>query len=278
MKKILLLASAVLTLAACSEFSDDARTEPVDVTIGFSGFQLQQTGMNTRAATTVGDYVTKLDIWISDGENVTPYQQESGAEGFGTLSLTLNRMKTYTIYAVAHRAGGHATLADGVISFPDDKVTHSFFVSRVFTPTKGMSLDLTMSRIVSQFQFTTTDAVPDWCKQIRFTISNVFDRWNVAGYGVHNLDRVSTININSTNQDGTVTCNVYAIVTDASTDHDILVEALDANGDIQEYHQFDDVPLRNNYRTLATGNFFTNAASSFSFKAVDWEDVIDYDF
>lgn len=279
MKKILLLASAVLSLAACSEFSDDARTEPVDVTIGFSGFQLQQSGIDTRAVASVGDYVIRLDIWISDGETVTPYQQESGTEGFGTLSLTLNRFKSYTLYAVAHRVStGHATLSDGVISFPDDKVTHSFFVSRVFTPTKGMQLELTMSRIVSQFQFNTADAVPEWCKAIRFTISNVYDRWNVAGYGVHELNRVSNINVTSTNADGTVTCNIYAIVTAESTSHDILVEALDANGDVQESHLFEDVPLQNNYRTIATGNFFTDAASTFSFLAQEWGGEIDYDF
>ena len=280
MKKILLLAGALLSLAACSEMSDDARTEPVEVTIGFSGFSYEQQGMDTRAATAVGDYATKLDIWISDGETVTPYQQEAGQEGFGTLSLTLNRLKEYTLYAVAHRVtSGHATLSNGVIAFPDDKVTHSFFVSRVFTPTKGMQLDLTMSRIVSQFSFNTTDAVPDWCKTIRFTIYNVYDRWDVAGYGTHQLDRVSTFTGFTTHDGGTVTFNIYAIVTDASTNHDILVEAFEEGAtEPREYHLFEDVPLRNNYRTMATGQFFTDAASSFSFKAEDWADVVDYDF
>lgn len=281
MKKILFLAAMAAAMAACSKIDDASEiTEDVlvDVNVGFKGFQFEQEPL-TRATTDVGDYVTKLDIWISDGTTTTPYQQEVGQDGFGTLSLTLNRTKEYTLYAVAHRVtGGHATLADGVISFPEDKVTHTFFVSRTFTPTKGMSLDLTMNRIVAQFQFNTTDAVPDWCKTMRFTINGVFDRWNVSTGGVHELNRVSTFNNFSKNDDGTVTFNIYAIVTDAATNHDILVEALDANGEVQECHQFTEVPLRNGYRTIATGNFFTDAASSFSFKAEDWAGSVEYSF
>ena len=268
-------------LAACSSDNGEEpkESEMVTVNVNLGGFAVTQEEMATRETSPVADICTHLDVWIYDsGGEVSSYQQDSGHDGFGTLSLTLNNQNEYTIYAVAHKANGAATLSDGVVLFPDDKVTHSFFVSRAFKPTNDMSLNLTMNRIVAQFQFNTTDALPDWCKTIRVTISNVFDRWNVAGYGVHELNRVSTINIASTHDDGTVTCNVYAIANDAQTFHDILIEGLDVNGDVKESHTLTNLPLKNNQRTIATGNFFTDAASSFFFTAEEWAGEVAYDF
>ena len=221
-------------------------------------------------SSSVTDYVTKLDVWLYEsGAEFCSVHQTNADAAFGSINLTLDKTKSYTLYAVAHKADG-ATLSDGVISFTDNKVTHSFFTSWTFTPTPDMSLDLMMRRIVAQFQFVTTDAVPDWCKSIRFTISDVFDRWSVEGYGVHDLDRTSTVNITSTKQDGTVVCNVYAIVSSESTTHDVLIEALDADGNVRESHTIPNLPLINNQRTIATGAFFTDAASTFSFLAEEW--------
>ena len=280
-KNVFFLAAALAAMCvACTNDSVEfveQNDEMVDVTIGFGGFTFDEESM-TRTASPVSDICTHLDIFLSDGTTTTAYNQATGDTGFGSLSLTLNVSKTYTLYAVAHKANGAATLSEGIISFPDDKVTHTFFISRQFTPTKGMSLNLTMQRIVAQFSFTTTDQVPEWCKTMRFTISNVYDRWNVSTGGTHQLDRVSTFQNFSTKADGTVTFNIYAIVTDAQTLHTVLVEGLDAQGDVQESHQFTNVPLRNNYKTVASGAFFTDASSTFSFLADDWGADIDYDF
>lgn len=281
MRKNLLFALAIGFLYACSS---DKVEEPqnhddlVEVKLNLKGFTFETEAM-TRATTAVGDYVTHLDIWLYEsGNEFTSFHQTSSESGFGTLSLTLNNTKTYILYAVAHRCNSAASLSDAVISFPEDKVTHSFFIKQTFTPTKGMSLNLTMNRIVAQFSFVTTDAVPDWCKTLRFTISDVYDRWNVNTGGTHQLNRVSTINISSTREDGSVTCNVYAIVTNENTNHNILVEAIDANGEVQESHQFTNIPLKNNRRTIATGAFFTDADSGFSFLAQDWEEETTVNF
>lgn len=281
MRKNLLFALAIGLLCACSS---DKVEEPqnhddlVEVKLNLKGFTFETEAM-TRATTAVGDYVTHLDIWLYEsGNEFTSFHQTSSESGFGTLSLTLNNTKTYILYAVAHRCNSAASLSDAVISFPEDKVTHSFFIKQTFTPTKGMSLNLTMNRIVAQFSFVTTDAVPDWCKTLRFTISDVYDRWNVNTGGTHQLNRVSTINISSTREDGSVTCNVYAIVTNENTNHNILVEAIDANGEVQESHQFTNIPLKNNRRTIATGAFFTDADSGFSFLAQDWEEETTVNF
>ena len=282
MKKTLLML-AVALLCACSsddETSQNSNLNPetTEVTVGFDGFTLEQESMNTRA-TAVGEICTKLDVWVYEGSTeFATYQQESGTDGFGTLSLTLNVQKEYTIYAVAHKATGHATLANSVISFPDDKVTHTFFIKHTFTPTKGMNLNLTLNRIVAQFSFNTTDAVPDWCKTMRFTISDVYDRWNVSTGATHQLDRVSTFQNFSTRADGTVTFNVYAITTDAQTLHTITVTALDDNDEVIQPRTFTDVPLRNGYKTTYAGTFFIDTPFTSTFTVNDWNEYDEVTF
>ena len=277
MKKLFLLAS-IIALASCTNKVAEPTGEMVTVNVNMSGFAVETEQMS-RATAPVSDYCTHLDIWLYEsGAEVHAAHQVSTDEGFGTLTLTLNNSKTYTIYAVAHKADGPATLSNGVISWPDDKVTHSFFVSQTFTPTSGMELNLTLDRIVAQFSFNTTDAKPDYVKKMRFTINGVYDRWNVSTGGTHQLDRVSTVTINSTRDDGSFTCNIYAIVTSENTNHDILVESLDATDAVRESHLLQDIPLCNNKRTIATGAFFTNAPTGFSFLAQDWGSSVEYSF
>ena len=280
MKKVIFAAIAFLLLAGCSsEDNEELRVENdelSEVTLTFSPYTMEAM---TRASASISEYCSRLDIWLYEGENeLTSFQQQSSDEGFGSVSLTLNIQKEYTIYAVAHKANGSASITDGIISFPEDKITHSFFVKHTFTPTKGMNINLTMNRIVSQFYLTTTDAVPEWCISLRFTFYGVFDRWDVDNGGVHQVDRVSTINLTSLRADNTVGCTLYNIVAGESTNHNILIEGLDANGDVQESHTLNNVPLRNNYRTIAEGYFFSDAASTLSFVAEEWSDDLDFDF
>lgn len=272
-KAFIILAGAVLLLCGCSQGLPEGSdaSEPVDVTIHFTRFQVEQQAM-TRAAVDVSEYITRLDIWLNDGVTTTAYHQATGDTGFGSLSVTLNKNKTYTMYSVAHKGSAAASMADGVVTFPDDKVTHTFFYTDTFQPTKNMAKVCPMDRIVAMFMLSTTDAVPAEVKKVRITLGNVFTRWNVAGYGVNAIDKVSTISITSTKSDGTVELITYGITTNENTSHNILVEALDASDAVVQTQAFENVPLRNGYRTIATGNFFTDAPSSFSFKADEWQD------
>lgn len=279
MKKSLSFLSLLLLLCGCeNSFTSSTPMPSDDVQVRFR-FQPYDIEPMSRAVTAISEYATHLDVWVYDSDDlVTEFHQSSTDDGFGTVAATLNSTKTYQVYAAAHRCASNATLTADLLSFPDDKLTHSFFTTYEVTPVKGTTYNVTMPSIVAQLQFTTTDAVPADVKAFRFTIYNIFDRWDVLSGGTHNLDRVTTFDSFSKKQDNTVTFNLYAIVTDTSTPHDVLVEALDENGDEVESHLFEDVPLRNGYRTIASGAFFTNAAASFVFKADEWSGTIDYDF
>ena len=275
MKKCVFFALAAMVLTACSsDNGEEPRVkseEFTEVVLTFSPYE--QTAM-TRAATSVATVVTRLDVWLYEsGSEVAAIHQSSSDEGFGTITATLNKTKTYTLYAVGHKADG-ATLSDGVISFTDDKVTHSMFYTTTFSPATTTSLSCLMQRIVADFRLEITDDIPTSAVKFRFTISDVFDRWNVTTGATHQLDRVSTINYGGTS----AIFNIYAITTDAQTTHDILVEALDENDGVVQSRTFADVPLRNGYKTNYRGTFFIDTPMSMSFTVNDWNEYDTVEF
>ena len=285
MKKVFFLALAISGAVTSCAPSDEPAIANVSVDVKFPSsdtdtlvtisfvnptFSMEPMSSRTRAA--LSTVSTKLDLWLDDGNDVIAVNQTSSDVEFGSVSLTLNKLKTYTLYAIAHKCDAAATLADGVISFPDDKVKDTFWYTTTFSPATATTVNCVMSRIVSMFRIETTDAVPTDVKKIRITQRNVFDRWNVSTGATHNLDRISTINVTSTAADGTVALSAYAIVSDTETTHDIIVEALDESDGVIQSRTFADVPLRNGYKTVYRGAFFTDADMSLSFTTSDWSE------
>ena len=248
------------------------------ITIAFSPYTQAPMESRTRATTSIASICTHLDVWLMHGSDVIDLHQTSATEGFGTITAVLDKRYTYDIVAVAHKCDGDATLSDGVISFPDDKVTHAMVYSNTFTPATTTSLSAEMTRIVAQFKLETTDAIPDEAKKMRFTITDVYNRWNVSTGATNKLDRTSEVNIGSRRADGTAVFSVYAIVTDAETTHTVTVSALDANDAVLQTRVFTGVTLRCNYKTSYRGEFFTDQYFTSSFVVADWNeyDIVDF--
>ena len=276
-----IMTAAVMT-TACSNDSDDltsgddftagdgSAVAKTEVTLTFSPYTMEAM---TRTATSIASVVTHLDVWLVEGSNMTVIHQTSSDAVFGTITATLDKTKTYTLYAIGHKADG-ATLSDGVISFTDDKVTHSMFYTTTFSPATTTSLSCLMTRIVADFRLEITDEIPAAVKKLRFTVSDVFDRWSVTDGGTHQLDRTSLITYNGTS----AVFNIYAIVTDAQTTHTVTVTALDENDQELQTRTFADVPLRNGYKTNYRGTFFIDSGVSSSFTVDDWNeyDIVDF--
>ena len=273
------MALAALWLVGCSEQSEQTEqsNELTKVSLSFSPYEQSTMARTTRAASSIAGIVTHLDVWITDGTTTQDIHQTSSDAGFGTLSVTLNKTKTYTIYAIGHKADG-ATLADGVISFTNDKVSHSMFYTTTFTPSETTSLSCLMQRIVSQFSFSTTDQVPDNVTKMTLTVNDVYDRWNVSTGATHSLNRTSTFENFSKKADGTVTFNIFSIVTDAQTTHDITVTAYDSEDNIVQQRTFTDVPLRNGYKTSYKGIYFTDTPLTSNFTVDDWNEYDEVEF
>ena len=237
------------------------------VTIQFANRDIFMQAM-TRAD--VSTAASRLDMWLTDGTTTTEIHQASSDADFGTASVTLNKTKTYTLYAVAHKGDAAATLEDGIISFPEDKVKDTFWYTTSFSPATTTTIACEMSRIVAMLRIETTDAVPAEAKKMRITQGSVYDRWSVTDGAMHQLDRISTINISSTNNDGTAAFSVYSIAGDPDALHTVTVEALDADDQPIQTHTFSSVPLRANHKTIFRGAFFTDEALSMSFTVGDW--------
>ena len=279
MKKLSFVAAIVCSLAVTSctkteEVTSMPQTEEVTITFGKP---YEQQAM-TRAAKSIAEVCTHLDVWIEHEGDVIDIHQSSSDADFGTITAVLDKRYTYTINAVAHKCDGDATLSDGVISFPDDKVTHAMVYQGTVSPATTTSLSAEMTRIVAQFKLETTDAIPDEAKKMRFTITDVYNRWNVSTGGTNKLDRTSEVNIGSKRADGTAVFSVYAIVTDAETTHTVTVSALDANDAVLQTRTFAGVTLRNGYRTTYRGAFFIDTDFTSTFTVADWTDYDTVDF
>ena len=275
MKKMIFAAIAGLLLAGCSSEQVEelkVRNEELsDVTLTFSPYQMEAM---TRTAVSIADVVNHLDVWIYEsGSEVAAIHQTTNSADFGSITVTLDKTKTYTLYAIGHKADG-ASLADGVISFTDDKVSHSMFYTTTFSPATTTSLSCLMNRIVADFRLEITDDIPTSAVKFRFTVSGVYDRWSVNTGATHGIDRVSTINYNGTSS----IFNIYAITTDAQTLHTVTVEALDENDTVIQSRVFENVPLRNGYKTNYRGTFFIDTPMSMSFTVNDWNeyDVVNF--
>ena len=271
MRKIVFLAAMAALCVACSSDNEEQRvSEPTEVTLTFSPYQMDAM---TRTATSIASLVTHLDVWITESGNTIAVHQTSSDANFGTITATLDRTKTYTLYAVGHRAAGPATLTDGIIAFPDEKVTHSMIYKTTFSPATSTSLSCEMTRIVGHFRFTTTDQVPNDAYTITIAFGSAFTRWNIAdNTGANSTDRTARFDNFSRNNDGTMTFNLYVIPTNLTdTDQmDITVTALKQNGDEIESKTFADVPIKAGYRTTYQGTYFTSEAVTGSFVIEDW--------
>ena len=267
------LAVLGLVMTACEKNASDGEVSNMEKTqevrLSFSPYDVSPM---TRAATSISNYCTRLDVWISDGTTTTAVHQSSEDAGFGSVSVSLDRTKTYSLVAVAHKCADAATLEDGVISFPDDKVTHSMVYSTTFSPATTTSLSCLMQRIVGQFRLEMTDVVPDEVTKFVYTIEGTHSEWNMDGYAANDFDRTGTINLTSRNNDGSATINIFVMPTNL-TDTDnitITVKAMTATDSEVESKTFTAVPVKAGYKTTYHGEFFTTEGVTGSFTVDDW--------
>ena len=267
---IALVMVAIAALTACTNdgAGEVINDETAEVRMTFSPYEVEPM---TRAA--VADYATRLDVWIYDGDTeVREVHQQSTDEGFASLSVRLERTKTYTVYAVAHKASGAATLSNGVVSWPDDKVTHSFFYSQTFSPATTTSLNCLMERIVGNFRLEVTDKVPEGVARMTVDMGESPTRWDVGGFGTNAVSRVSSFPMTA---GSTPTVSVFIIAEgDEAESYDITVTAYDSTDAVVQQRVFKGVPIRAGYRSTYRGAFFTEAVGTMTFTVSDW---MDYD-
>ena len=275
MKKYFFLAAVALMAASCTSDNDQLldestvanQSEPATVTLTFSPYE---TEAMTRAAQSVSAFATRLDIWLfEDGAEITSVHQTKDDDGFGTLTLTLDRRKTYTLYALAHRSTEATTLENHIARWKDDKVTHTFYCTETFCPADKQTLACLMQRIVGQFRLEITDDIPEGMASIRFSIPQTATRYNIVTAENTNItDRTTDITYGGKSS----TFSLYLLAADdAPTLFGITVTALDQDGQPLQQRQFAGVPIQNGYQTTYRGEFFIDAPVAVSFTVADWQ-------
>ena len=274
MKKTIFTVLCVLGVGLTACTSDEqisVAKEDTTVTLAFEGIKFDMQPMGTRA--TIAESASRLDVWVyENGSEVETVHQTSSDSGFGTVSLTLNNTKTYTLYALAHKATTACTLADGIISFTDDKPKESFFYTTTFSPATTTSINAEMSRITGKFTLQTTDAVPDDVDHVQFIIRNTALRYGVDGTLSNITDRTVDFSNITSKSDGTCSFSFNILASDAVANFEITATAYASDNSIIETKTFTDVPIRNSYRTTYTGAFFITSEFSMTFTCADWQD------
>ena len=273
MKFYTLAVVAIAALTACTNDGADEvmNDKTAEVRMTFSPYDVEPM---MRAA--VADYATRLDVWLYEGgTEVQAIHQQSTDEGFASLSVRLEKSKTYTVYAVAHKAAGAASLSNGVVSWPDDKVTHSFFFSQSFSPATTTTLNCLMERIVGNFRLEVTDKVPEGVARMTVDVGVSPTRWNVVGYGENAVGRVSSF---TPAVGASPTLSVFLLAGSEEEKHDITVTAYDSEDAVVQQRVFSDVPIRAGYRSTYRGAFFTEADEVMTFTVNDWMDYETVEF
>lgn len=222
----------------------------------------------------ISQSISHLDVYLNDGTTTAALHQIQTDDDFGSVTVALDRTKTYTLVAVAHKCNGNATIADGIITFPEEKVTQSMVYTTTFSPATTTVINAEMQRIVGQFRFEVADAVPDDIYTFEFNFGNSYTRWNYASsIGANSIARTATFSGFTRQNDGTVIFNLFVIPTNL-TDTDqmnITVTAKKQNGDVVETKTFNDVPIRAGYKTTYHGEFFTTESTTATFTVADWQ-------
>ena len=295
MKKILLFAAVALALTACTkEPTEQQPSEPsgiesydtVQMQFKFSPYEVSPMKGNTKATSSVSSVCSRLDIYIIDiaeGDTMRWHQERTATTSFGTLTATLKTNKNYHLYAVAHNTTDTATFSGGVFSFDEDRVKQCMVADTIFSPGDGLSLNVTMLRIVGMFKLRIADPDSEFQNVTGFTfdISPSGRKWDMTTMqSTDRVEQLRTINGTARLDDGYVTYNVYVMGDDMTTVKyiDVTVSAIMTGGAQGETREFSQVPIKNGYITTYTGTFFITFDMGFTFLVGDWSEYGSYTF
>ena len=262
---------ALLLLAACEKVSiDDLNKEDPEerndgVKLTFRVMSFEQTRFNdpttvTRAA--VRDVCDKINLALYDMENnrLKAVNQKADDENFGSMSLSIEP-GTYRVLILAHSCSGNATTTNiEKITFPDNKVTDTFYYCAEIEVDDQKTYDVELRRVVAMFKLVVADEIPSDVKKMKFYYTGGSSTLNgLTGYGCVNSKQTEIRNVGSTAK-GQEFC-AYTFLHGEEGTLKMTVTAQDAaDGTVKEM-LFTDVPMRRNTISQFTGSLFTGGSS-----------------
>ena len=291
MKKYFSFAVAATMFVSCTNeytsYTDVVENEKEKVMISFAP---DDVGTMTRASVPVGNVVNRLDVWLYEGdataavgqtEVVAESHQVKDDDGFGTLSVTLDKNSKYTLYAVGHKESASASINGGVVPFPDTKKLQTLYYTTTFTPSETTTLSCVMKRAVGAFRVVFNDEVPEDVKKLSISTTQTPTQWSFPQLaGITPLDSYTVEWTKwSKDKDGILYFTVYVLGSDTETQHDFTVTAYGEDGSVLKTRMFTKVPIRNNYMITYRGSFFLDTTFSPTFTVDDeWQTYDDVEY
>lgn len=239
------------------------------------------------------DLCSRFDIAIyRDGERVIRDAQQAGDSDFGTLTAELEVGTAYQIVAIAHNCAKAMTTTDIAKITAEREVTDIFWAYELFTPSTDAELSMVLRRIVAKVRFNISETTPTDVTSMYFYYTGGSSTFNgETGYGSVNSKQNTTLTVPETAYSAASTYELFTIPRSDSESLSLTVKAFTDDQSIYKSGEYDDVPVRQNYITEYTGNFFTGTEepepdpdpdpsdTSSSFKIVtEWAGTLTYTY
>ena len=283
MKKITILSATILLLASCQMVNFDVEGDNTGTEKGQKAMNFRLTtykmydideiyGNEEESRATAKEATDHLLLGIYDAQgnlvDTIAYQDKDDTTlpSYGTFSHTLKYGK-YTLLALGWNGTQKCTVhRPDSISFSEGWAPHTFLcrqnivVSDAFSDTRSLSL----KRCIAKFTVVQKDKIkPEGISDFVFRFSGAGCSLNSeTGFSAQQKDFSRTIAIPNPSSFGSVTS--YCFLPSDSTGLSINVAARDAAGNILAEKTFEEVPMKINYDTRYSGNFFAISSSDTS--------------
>lgn len=285
MKKLMCLMMMLGLLASCSSGNEDFESaniseDEIPFTFTVSPYVIEPMTRGAGDPVTITSVCSKIDLFLVCGDDdVISAHQVSTDTNYGTISVVLNKKKTYSVYLVAHNSTSAATLSGDktYISFADDNITDTYYYTGSLTPTTS-SLTCAMTHTVARFSVWITDAFPSTVDKVVINTSDSGKKLAVTGVGtdVGSLDKVFT-SWTSASSGTMLSMNVLPTSVTESVTMDFTVTAYEGTV-VRQSRPFNDVTMRAGYKTMYKGEFFIDNPFGFSLSGIDWYSYDTVDF
>ena len=235
------------------------------VTIRVADVEAGWSASTTRALVNVSEVCTRLCFAVyKDGSRVKSKNQAKGDSDFGTLSLELES-GDYQILVLAHSGNSNPTTTNPAkIQFTNPESSNGtgfsdtfYYYGNMEVGADGASLTANMKRATSMFRLVTSDAKPENIKKMWFYYEGGSGALNaVTGYGCVDSKQVVIEYLDDAQTGKPLQFDLYTFLHGETGNLTVTVRAFDEKDDIAYEREFTNVPMKRNYITRYTGNFF----------------------
>lgn len=216
---------------------------------------------STRAITTMDKVCTRINMAVfQEDTKVKTINQTIDNDNFGKLSFVLPQGE-YEVVIIAHSGNGAATITSEKVTFPNNKVTDTFYTYLKLTVEDSAEYTIQLKRAVAMFRLNVEDVIPDQVKQMKFYYTGGSSTFNAkTGYGCVNSKQTELRDVNEVVRSADPACfEVYTFPHAESGELKMTVSALNASNEIIVEKVFEKVPVTINQITQYAGHFFSSS-------------------